>query len=137
MRMGTIVERLRTACPSLRQVVPAASGAVPAQYPAAYVFALAERADPNPLATGGHEQRIHVTLAVEIMVRHAQEAASGGPAAETLEDVREEAHAALAGFPPAPEARPLDFVEGRMMGFEAGLVTWRDTWATELYRRQP
>ena len=68
--------------------------------------------------------------------RHAAEAASGGPAAEKLEDVRDEIRAALAGFVPEPGARPLDHVEGRVMSFEAGLVVWRDTWSTEIYRSQ-
>lgn len=135
MRMSTIVERLRAYCPSLRQVIPALTGAVPSQYPAAYVFPLSERADPNALL-GAHDQRVRVDIAVEIMVRHAAEAASGGPAAEQLEDVRDEVRAALAGFVPETGARPLDHVEGRAMSFDAGLVTWRDTWATEIYRRQ-
>lgn len=135
MRVGSIVERLRTQCPSLRQVIPALTGAVPSQYPAAYVFPLSERSDPNALL-GGHDQRVRVEIAIEIMVRHASESASGGPAAEQLEDVRDEVHAALAGFFPEAGARPLDHVEGRVMSFEAGLVTWRDTWTTEIYRRQ-
>jgi hypothetical protein len=134
MRVGPIVERLRAQAPSLRQVIPALTGAVPAQYPAAYVFPLSERADPNALLSA-HDQRVRVEVAVEIMVRHAAEAASGGPAAEQLEDVRDEVRAALAGFAPEPGARPLDHVEGRVMSFDAGLVTWRDIWATEIYRR--
>lgn len=135
MRVAAIVERLRTQCPALRQVIPALTGAVPSQYPAAYVFPLSERADPNAML-GAHDQRVRVDVAVEIMVRHAAEAASGGPAAEKLEDVRDEIRAALAGFVPEPGARPLDHVEGRVMSFEAGLVVWRDTWSTEIYRRQ-
>jgi hypothetical protein len=135
MRVGAIVDRLREQCPSLRQVIPALTGAVPSQYPAAYIFPVTERADGNVLL-GAHDQRIIVDIAIEIMVRHAAEAASGGPAQESLEDVRDEVHAALAGFAAEPGARPLDYVEGRVMSFEAGLAVWRDTWRTEIYRRQ-
>jgi hypothetical protein len=135
MRVGSIVQRLRTQCPLLREVHSALSGAVPAQYPAAYVLPLDERAEPDALL-GAHDQRVRALVATEIMVRHAAEPAAGGPAHEELEDVRDQVRAALAGFVVAEGARPLDHVEGRMMSFEAGLVVWRDTWATEIYRRQ-
>jgi hypothetical protein len=135
MRVGSIVQRLRTQCPLLREVHSALSGAVPAQYPAAYVLPLEEHASPNALL-GVHDQRVRALVATEIMVRHAADPAAGGPAHEELEDVRDQAHAALAGFEPEPGARPLDYVEGRVMSYEAGLVVWRDVWATEIYRRQ-
>jgi hypothetical protein len=135
MRVGPIVDRLRTKAPRLRQVIPALTGAVPSQYPAAYVFPVSERSDATALL-GAHDQRVRVEIAVEIMVRHAMDAATGGPAAEELEDVRDEVRSALAGFTPESGMKPLDHVEGRAMSFEAGLVIWRDTWVTEFYRRQ-
>lgn len=115
-------------CPTIRHVVAAASGAVPAAYPAAYVYLASRQASPNTLGVGASSQRLEARIAVEIMVRHAGEAAAGGPAADLLQDVLDEVDAALLGFAPYAAYEPLELVEGRTLGLEAGLLVWRDVW---------
>lgn len=130
MRVYPICQRLIEEVPSLRQAIPAASGAIPASYPAAYVYTESRTAGLNQIATQATSQRLEVRVAVELMVRHAGEAASGGPAAELLEDVLEQVDAALLGWSPDQDHAPLELVGGRIVAVEPGLVTWRDTWRT-------
>ena len=132
MRIGPVVARLRDRCPTLRQVLAATSGAIPSSYPAAYVWLASRTAAPNELVTGVTSQRLELRLAVEITVRHAAEAAAGGPAADLLADVLEEVEAALAGFqaPGDEQHKPLELVEGRPVALDAGQLTWRETWRT-------
>jgi hypothetical protein len=134
MRLAPIIARLQDQCPALRQVIPALTGAVPASYPAAYVLPLADAADENRLM-GAHSQRITAKFAVEIMVKHAAQAASGGPAGEQLEAVREEVRAALKGWSPGPEFTPIDYLSGRLVNFDAGLAVWREEYRTRFDQR--
>lgn len=135
MYIGTIVERLRDACDGLRQVLPALEGAQPGGYPSAYVLPLAERAlgEDGGELLDAHAQRIEARFAVELMVKHAAQAASGGPAQEALEALRDEVKAALAGWQPAPEFAPVAFSAGRLVDFAGGLAVWRDEFVTTHY----
>jgi len=129
MLLTPIVTRLTAQCPSLTQVLYALSGAVPATYPAAYVLPLSDSAAANVLL-GAHSQIITSRFAIEIMLKHAGQAASGGPAAEALEAVRTEVLAALKGWQPTPEHDPIAYVGGRLIDFQAGMATWREEFST-------
>lgn len=130
MRIQPIVDRLTTQVPALRQVIKALNGAQPSSYPAAYVFPLAEDGSANEVY-GGHRQRVGSRVAVEIMVKSAAQAATGGPAQEALEDVREAVGLALRGWTPDSNIAPFDFSRGRLIGFDAGLAVWRDEFVTD------
>jgi subtilisin family serine protease len=121
-------------CPSLKAVIPALNGGTPAAYPAAYVFPVAEKATPSE-TWPVHEQHVFPRFAVEIMVKQAAQAASGGPAQDALEDVRDAVKAALCGFQPTSDATPVNFASGRLIDFSAGMATWRDEFTTEFYER--
>lgn len=134
MLLNPFVSRLQDTCPSLRQVLLALTGAVPASYPAAYVLPLADSATPSRLH-GVHSQMVTARFGVEIMVKHAGQAASGGPAGEALEAVRNEIRAALMGWCPGPEFEPVTYVSGRLVNFEAGLAVWREEYSTRFEQR--
>lgn len=129
MRMAAVVTRLLDQCPDVRQVLSALSATVPASYPAAYVLPIAERAAPNEWE-GTHRQRVEARFGVEIMVNHVAQAASGGPAQDGLEDVREAVLAALVGWSPGDAFEPIDFAGGRLVAFQAGRAVWRDEFTT-------
>jgi len=133
MNLTPLITRLRAECPALRQVIHALASQPPASYPAAYVLLLSEKAQPNPVF-GGHRQRITATFMVELMVKHAAQAGSGGPAAEALDAVRESVLHALIGWPPSPAHDPIDYTGGRLLQFEAGIAIWRDEFTTQFYK---
>jgi hypothetical protein len=134
MLLTPIVSRLSAQCPTLTQALYALSGAVPVTYPAAYVLPLSETAGENPLL-GVHSQIITSRFGIEIMLKHASQAASGGPAAELLESVRAEVMAALKGWQPSPAYDPIAFVSGRLVEFQAGMAVWRDEFSTRFDSR--
>jgi len=133
MQLAPIVDRLKTTCPAFQNRVIDAleEGAVAKAFPAAYVLPLSDKGDSNKMA-GAHRQRMEHRFAVEIMVKHAGQAATGGPAAASLEAVRDSVKAALRGWSPAG-LDPIDYAAGRLIQFEAGRVTWRDEYTTKSY----
>lgn len=134
MLLAPIVTRLQSECPALRQVLLALTGAVPAAYPAAYVLPLADHAAPNPLL-GAHSQMITARFGIEVMLKHAGQPASGGPAHEALEDVRGQILAALKGWQPDPNFEPIAYTGGRLLQFDAGLAVWREEFTTRFDAR--
>lgn len=135
MRLHPFVARLVAAVPVFAgRVWPALSASVPAAYPAAYVLPLAERLAEDGLS--GEAAFIEARLGVEIMVRHAAQAASGGPAQDALDDAREAVSAALVGFKPDPASGPLAFAGGRLLSFDAGLAVWRDEYVYTFIRSE-
>lgn len=132
MLITPLAAHLKTACPALRQVLSALSGAVPAAYPAAYVIPLSERVTDADLSLSG--QVIEARFGVEIMVKHAAESASGGPAGDALDALREVVSSALVGWCPATLSSPVEFVSGRLVSFEAGLAVWRDEYLFQFVR---
>lgn len=136
MLLAPIVDRLKSECPGLREVLLALGGGTPPGYPSAYVIPLAEAAQPNDLY-GAHTQKVAVRFAVELMVKHAAQAATGGPAQEVLEALRSEILAALIGWSPATGFDAIDFAGGRLVDFAAGFATWRDEFTTVFYMEKP
>lgn len=135
MRIAAIVDRLIDQVPGFDgRVLAALEGGVPKAYPAAYVFQTAERSDPSETYPR-IEQRVGARFAVEIMVKHAGQAATGGPAKDALEDLRDAVKAALRGWAPSTDYMPIEHAEGRLMGFDAGMATWRDEFTTAFYER--
>ncbi len=132
MRLAPIVTRLQTQCPALRQVLHALSAAVPQSYPAAYVLPLSERLREDLLA--GAARVYEARFGVEIMLRHAAQADSGGPAAGDLESVRESVLTALVGFDPGAGYAVIAHEGGRLISFEAGLAVWRDEFFVQFTR---
>lgn len=132
MNLAPVISRLRSQCPALRTVVSALSGATPAAYPSAYVLLLTERATDADL--GINNQVIEARFGVEIMILHAAEAASGGPAGDALETVRDSVLAALVGWRADSGHTPAEFVSGRLVSFAAGLAGWRDEFSVQFIR---
>lgn len=131
MRLAAIVTQLKAgACPSLKWAQLALKAAVPAAYPAAYVFPLSEKAGADPLSGGAVRQRVTSVFAVEMMVKNAASADAGGPAEESLETTREEVKAALVGWSPGQSFAPVEYAGGRLVDFEAGTAVWRDEFST-------
>jgi hypothetical protein len=129
MLLTPIISRLQGQCPALRQVLYALTGAVPTSYPAAYVYPLNDSAGDNPFI-GAHSQIITSRFGVEIMLKHAGQAASGGPAAEALETIRAEILAALKGWQPSLAHEPIAYAAGRLLSFDAGMAIWREEYVT-------
>lgn len=127
-----MISRLRSQCPALRTVVSALSGATPAAYPSAYVLLLTERATDADM--GINNQVIEARFGVELMVRHAAEAASGGPAGDALDTLRTSVLSALVGWRVAADHTPAEFVSGRLVSFDAGLAVWRDEFSVQFIR---
>jgi len=136
MRLAAIVQRLQDQCPGVAEVLLALSGAEPKRYPAAYVLPLAEAAESSDV-TGIHEQRVRARFAVEWMVKQVSKAATGGPAQEALEDLRDAGKAALCGWSPEAAYTPIDFSGGKLIDFSPGFAVWRDEFVTEFYERNP
>lgn len=132
MRLAPIAARLAAQAPLLAQVSSALADPPPASYPAAWVLPLAEQIDEQALSGSARvcEQR----FGVQLMVRHAARADAGGPAADALEDVREQVLAALVGWQPPGAAAPIRQVAGRLLRYEDGLAVWRDEFITQSIR---
>lgn len=131
MRLAAIVTQLKSGvCPSLKWSELALKAAIPAAYPAAYVFPLSEKAGADPLSGGAVRQRITSVFAIELMVKNAAAAAAGGPAEESLETTREEVKAALVGWSPGPSFAPIEYGGGALVDFEAGTAVWREEFST-------
>ena len=135
MRLSSVVARLEEQCPDV-DVLLALSGSQPKRYPAAYVLPLAESAESSEVS-GVHEQRVRARFAVEWMVKQPAQAATGGPAQEALEDLREAGKAALCGWAPDPSYTAVDFASGKLIDFTPGFAVWRDEFLTEFYERNP
>lgn len=132
MNLAPIITRLKDKCPALRQVLPALSGAVPQSYPAAYVLPLTERVSETVVANT--PSVYEASFGVEIMLRHASQADSGGPAAVDLESVRESVLDALVGYNPGDGYAIVAHESGSLLSFSAGLAVWRDEF-TVLFTR--
>jgi len=133
MRLAPIVARLIEHAPALGgRVLAALSGATPSAYPAAYVLLLSESVVDGVLA--GPARIIDARFGVELMVRHAAQASSGGPAHDHLEDVRESVLAALVGHTPGGGVSPIAHMGGKLISYEAGLAVWRDEYSVTFTR---
>lgn len=133
MQLAAVVDRLTATCPVFKgRVLLALSGQKPTLFPAAFVLPLEDKAGTNALL-GAHSQRVTARFGVEIMVKHAADTKTGGPAAETLEIVRAAVLAALKGWTPDPSFEPFDFAAGRLLDFDAGMAVWRDEFTTRFY----
>lgn len=133
MRLSPIVARIRDQiAPMGGRVWSALAAALPTAYPAAYVLPLAERLLDGDMSMD--HALIEARIGVEIMVRHATDAASGGPAHIDLEDVREAISAVLVGWRADALSGPMSYAGGRLLSFDAGLAVWRDEYVYTLIR---
>lgn len=114
------------------RVLSALSGAVPPAYPAAYVLPLAERLAEETL--DADHAYVEARVGVEIMVKHAAQTASGGPAHDDLEDLRDACAAALVGWRPDVAAGPMRLVAGRLVSLAGGIAIWRDEYVYHYIR---
>ena len=133
MRLGPIVTALSERHSLLREVLPALEGATPRNYPTAYIVPLKETPEPAESVGGIHEQKIRNRFAVEYMVKHAGQAAQGGPAQDLLEDCRDLTHLILCSG--TVENTEMDFSGGHLMSFEPGFLVWRDEYVFDSYLR--
>lgn len=133
MRVAPIASRLADLVPAFGgRVLSALSGAVPAAYPAAYVLPLSEQL--VDVSVDMDHALIEARAGVEIMVKHAAQTASGGPAGEALEDLREATAAALVGWRPDPSAGPMSLAAGKLVSLADGIAIWRDEYVYTFIR---
>lgn len=131
-----LIDRLHSAVPELLLVAGAAgfaavSDANPPATPAAYVFLTGEG--------GGEEsidepfiQRIDISLAVVLVIRHAGAAAGAGAAAD-MEILADTVRAALRGFFPSVGHEPMRFQSAALLAFRDRHEWWQQIWQTATY----
>ena len=59
----------------------------------------------------------------------------GGAASDALTLVRREVLAALLGWQPDPMVEPLEYGDGSVLRFSAGMVWWQDSYFTAWHTR--
>lgn len=129
-----MITRLQAQVPALRAVYGALEAAVSPSYPVAFVYPMGADADPAALL-GVHDQRLVERFGVELRLSQAAAAATGGPAQDAIEDLRDAVQAALAGWQAEPGAKPIDYAGGSLLGFEGAIAIWREEFITERYLR--
>ncbi len=127
--IDAVVERLRVECPALLEVLPAAAAVPPRAFPSAYVFVESEQAAANR-AVNATRQLLTRVVAVEIMVRRAEDAGTGAAAQADLDAVRGQVRSALLGWSAEDGWTPFEFRGGRTMAYEGATLVWRDLWGT-------
>jgi hypothetical protein len=140
--VSSIVARLRSQAPALRQVGLAADFAAlrslqdfPA--PCAYVILAAEQglSQPQGHAPRGQQIRgrqiVKVTFGTVIAVRNYREQ-QGAQVADELVQVLAATRAALMGFVPDVDgARACQFIRGDLQDYSAGTALWADVYETQ------
>jgi len=134
VRLAPVITRLQAQVPALRAIYGALEAAVSPSYPVAFVYPLGADAAPSALL-GTHDQRIVERFGVELRLTQAAAAATGGPAQDALEDLRDAVQIALAGWQAELGAKPIDYVGGSLLGFEGAIAVWREEFTTERYLR--
>lgn len=134
------IDRLRTQCPQLKDVLPASDLAAikeqpPLRFPTAYVLAVRESGSGNRYMTGAVAQRRQMTVAIMLLVKNVRDA-RGGAATTDMDALRILVDDALFGWLPSQEYEPLVFQRGSLMQMHGGELWWQDEYTTEYDRRK-
>jgi len=133
----SILGRLRDQVEPLRLVAgaagfSAASESNPPAVPAAYVFRTGEAASDEASIDAPFLQRIELTIAVVLVVRHVG-GTPGDGAAGDLEALAQAVKAALRGFAPSTEHDPLVLQQSALVTFRDRHEWWQQTWQSATY----
>lgn len=99
------------------------------QAPCCFVLPLSETAQPNRLAMNDFDQELSVRVGLVIVVRRLN-SSTGAGAESALDSARDAARRALLGWMPASADTPMEFVQGRLLKLQDGLVWWQDEYLT-------
>ena len=130
MNLQLVVDRLSAACPEIKTVgriadFSAVETSQPANFPAAYVIPLKDRANSEiGLLSGASIERY---FGVCIAVKNLRDT-RGDHAQDALEIVRSSVMRALLDCDATPPDFPeLNFVDGNLVGFIHNAIWWQDT----------
>lgn len=131
-----LIERLKSEVPELRLVAgaagfAAAADANPPATPAAYVF-LAGEAGGEGAFDSPALQRLDLTVAVVLVVRHAGATAGAGAASDRA-SLADAVRAALRGYRPSVDHEPLRLQSASLLSFRDRHEWWQQTWQTATY----
>ncbi|ARE40910.1 hypothetical protein RGUI_2769 [Rhodovulum sp. P5] len=137
--LGDILARLSSTLPTDRwagveiaediDALTERAGQVATELGTAIVMPWRERADPNPLATGGFRQRVEVQFAVGAVVR-LYDHLMGADRALRFDALKSDVEAALAGWEPPTGSDPCELIGGEASPVETGVSIYVQTWAT-------
>ena len=97
--------------------------------PSAYVIPLEESAG-DPYLVSATAQRVRQTFGVLLVLRSARDGTRGSGAIDDLGSLRAAIQAALHGWQISSAYEPCTFRRGELSSFEAGAMSWLDTWET-------
>jgi hypothetical protein len=97
--------------------------------PSAYVIPL-EESGGEPYLVSGTAQRVTQVFGVLLVLRSARDGAKGGGVIDDLDTLRSAVQAALHGWQIGDAYEPCTFQRGELSSFEAGAMSWLDTWKT-------
>ncbi len=139
MKIEEWINRLKTHCPSFCGRVEGAASLAAIRSsavitPCAFVIPAAKNAEPNTKA-GIHSQKITEMFGIAIFVGNVAD--STGEAAQVeQEPILDEIYEALAGWQPSYAENPVDYVTGRIVGFDDMVACWLDTFKTDYHKRK-
>lgn len=132
MDLAPVIARIRSQVTALKFVGGAADLAAAAEdlkiAPAAYVYALAERAARSG-GIGYVAQQVTARFGVVIAARNLRDA-RGEAAAADLEPLRTSVRAALVGWAPAAGYDRCEYVGGRLLQLAQAVLWWQDDFET-------
>ena len=97
--------------------------------PACILMPWHETAEPSPLMTGGHRQRVEVQFATGIVLRH-YDPKMGAERAVQFDALRGDVETALAGWEPPGADAPCELIGGAPSPISKGVSIFMQTWAT-------
>ncbi len=139
--IAPIIERLRLAVPTLRQVAGAAELAAAiesgkgAQTPSAFVVLATEQGNPPHGLSSQFVQHVEVAVTVMLCVRNYARASLGAAAGADLVPILAATRQALLAWQPDGADDLLELASGRVDDFDAGTLWWQDVYRTR-YRIQ-
>lgn len=140
MKIGDIVDRIRTECPGFAHVDHLLTSPVDYGYPAALVTLVkAVGRSPNINISGAYAQDVAMTFGVYIVLARRQSGVADHGGADSLDYLLTSLRAALVNWLPPDQPdllAPVEYAGGEMAPYEAGLVTWRDDYGVQFDMRR-
>lgn len=139
MRIEEWISRLKTHCPSFCGRVEGAASLAAIKpsavtTPSAFIIPVTKNAEPNSML-GIHSQKVTEVFGIAVFVSNMRD--STGEAAQIeQEPILDEIYDALAGWQPSYAENPIDYVTGRIVGFDDMVSCWFDTYKTDYYKRK-
>lgn len=132
-----VIDRLRSAAPSLTAVLPAeeidalAKGTAP-KSGTVFVLPYREQAAPNEFATGTFRQLVAVQFLVAFFIRRHDDA-KGGKKAMTFDTMKSDIEQALAGWSFDPDGDPCELVAAQAAPLGNSATAYVQTWQASRY----